>query len=157
MAKKGDGRKVVAENRRARYNFAIEEVIEAGLMLKGSEVKSLRSGKANVAESYAAVEGGELFLINSYIPELENANRYDNHEPRRHRKLLLNRREIDRLAIAVMRDGMTMVPLKIYFNERGMAKLELGLARGKKLHDKRESEKERDWQRQRSRLMRERG
>lgn len=156
-AKKSDGRKVVAENRKARHNYAIEENYECGLMLKGSEVKSLRSGQATIAESYASVEGGEIFLINSHFPELANANKYDNHEPRRHRKLLLKRREIDKLVQAVQREGMTMVPLKVYFNERGVAKCEIGLAKGKKLHDKRETDKERDWKRSQARLMREKG
>jgi len=156
-AKKSDGRKVIAENRKARHNYAIEENFEAGLQLTGSEVKSLREGKANVAESYASVEGNELFLINADIPALANANKYDNHEPRRHRKLLLHRREIDRLSQAVQRDGMTIVPLKLYFNARGIAKCEVGLARGKKLVDKRQTEKERDWKKQQARLLREKG
>lgn len=156
MAKPERKLKVVAVNRKARRNYEIEDTIEAGLMLQGSEVKSLREGQANIAESYASAEDDELFLINAYIPEYAQANRA-NHEPRQMRKLLLHRREIDRLAAAVDRDGMTLVPLRLYFNERGIAKLELALARGKKLHDKRETERKRDWERQKARLMREKG
>ena len=154
--KKDDGRKTVAENRKARYNYAVEDTLEAGLMLQGTEVKALRTGKANIAESYASYEGDEMWLINSYIPEYLQGNR-NNHEPRRRRKLLLSRREIDRLAAATAREGMTVVPLKLYFNERGRAKLELALAKGKKVHDKRETEKRRDWNREKSRLLRDRG
>jgi len=156
-ASPADGYKVVAENRKARHNYAIEETIEAGLRLLGSEVKSLRAGRANIAESYASAEGDEIFLINSNIAELSHAGHFNNHEPRRHRKLLLHRREIDRLIGAIQREGMTLVPLRLYFNERGIAKLLVGLAKGKKLHDKRETAKERDWQRQKARLMREKG
>ncbi|MGG7538455.1 SsrA-binding protein SmpB [Rhizobium sp. 12,4] len=159
MAPKGSQRvvnKVVAENRKARFNYEIIDTYEAGLVLKGTEVKSLREGKANIAESYAADEDGEIWLINSYLPEYLQANRF-NHEPRRRRKLLLSGREIHRLRSAVNREGMTLVPLKIYFNDRGRAKMELALAKGKKLHDKRESEKERDWNRQKSRLLKENG
>ena len=155
--KKPDGtNKTVAENRKARYNYAIGDTFEAGIMLTGTEVKSLRTGKANVAESYASYEDGELWLINCHIPEYLQANR-NNHEPRRRRKLLMSKREIARLSQAVARDGMTMVPLKLYFNDRGMAKLQLGLAKGKKNHDKRETEKKRDWNREKSRLLRDRG
>lgn len=154
--KKPDSRKVVAENRKARYNFAIEDVFEAGLMLHGTEVKSLRNGKANIAESYASNEGDELWLINAHIPEYTEGNRF-NHEPRRRRKLLMSRREINRLGQAVDRDGMTLVPLKLYFNDRGLAKLELALAKGKKVHDKRETERRRDWNREKARLLRDRG
>lgn len=125
-------------------------------MLKGSEVKSLRTGKANIAESYASYEDGELWLINANIPQYLQANRY-NHEPRRRRKLLMSRREIDRLARSIDREGMTIVPLKLYFNERGMAKLQIAVAKGKKNHDKRETEKKRDWNREKSRLLRDRG
>ncbi|MEL6748337.1 MAG: SsrA-binding protein SmpB [Pseudomonadota bacterium] len=157
MAAKTDGRKMVAENRKARHEFFIEEVLEAGMELRGSEVKSLRQGQSNIAESYASVEGNELYLINANIPSLGHANRYDNHEPRRHRRLLLHRREINRLIGAVQKEGMTVVPLKLYFNARGMAKLEIGLAKGKKLHDKRQTEAKRDWDRQKARLMREKG
>lgn len=156
-AKSDDGIKVVADNRKARHNYLIEETFEAGLMLLGSEVKSLRLGKANIAEAYATAEGDEIFLINSNIAELAEAGRFNNHEPRRQRKLLLRRREIDRLIGAVQREGMTLVPLKLYFNERGIAKLRIGLARGKKQQDKRQAAKERDWKRQKARLMREKG
>ena len=156
MAKDTSGRRVVAENRKARFNYEIMDTFEAGLVLTGTEVKSLREGKANIAESYATEEGGEIWLINSYLPEYLHANRF-NHEPRRRRKLLLNKREVRRLIGAVQREGMSLVPLKIYFNERGRAKLEIALAKGKKLHDKRETEKKRDWERQKARLLRERG
>lgn len=154
--KKADSAKAIAENRKARYNFAVEDTFEAGLMLVGTEVKSLRNGKANIAESYASYEDGELWLINAHIPEYLQANRF-NHEPRRRRKLLMSKREINRLSQAVAREGMTLVPLKLYFNERGLAKLQLALAKGKKVHDKRETEKRRDWQREKSRLLRDRG
>ncbi|MDR6757290.1 SsrA-binding protein [Mycoplana sp. BE70] len=149
-------KKIVAENRKARFNYEIVDTYEAGLVLTGTEVKSLRDGKANIAESYASDEGGEIWLINSYLPEYLQANRF-NHETRRRRKLLLSKREMHRLQNAVNREGMTLVPLKIYFNDRGRAKLELALAKGKKLHDKRETAKERDWNRQKSRLLKERG
>ena len=159
MAPKGSQRvvkKIVAENRKARFNYEILDTYEAGIMLKGTEVKSLREGKANIAESYASDEGGEIWLINSYLPEYLQANRF-NHEPRRRRKLLLSAREIGRLRNAVNREGMTLIPMKIYFNDRGRAKVELGLGRGKKLHDKRETEKERSWNREKARLMRDKG
>jgi SsrA-binding protein len=157
MAKeKNPNVKTVAENRKARFAYEVLDTYEAGLALTGTEVKSLREGKANIQESYASVEGGEIWLINSYLPEYLQGNRF-NHEPRRRRKLLLNKREMARLAQGVEREGMTMVPLKIYFNERGRAKLLLGLARGKKLHDKRDTEKERDWGREKARLLKERG
>ncbi|MBO6638394.1 MAG: SsrA-binding protein SmpB [Roseitalea sp.] len=149
-------RKLVAENRKARFNYEIEDVVEAGLMLRGTEVKSLRNGEANIAESYASFEDGEMWLINSHIPEYLEANRF-NHDPRRRRKLLLNKREIARMVNATDREGMTIVPLKLYFNDRGRAKLELAVARGKKLHDKRETEKKRDWNREKARLLREKG
>jgi SsrA-binding protein len=148
--------KVVADNRKARFNYAIGEVFEAGIALTGTEVKSLRGGKATIAESYAGPEGGELWLLNANIPEYLEANRF-NHAPKRPRKLLLHRRQIDRLVSAVEREGMTLVPLRLYFNERGRAKVEIALARGKKLHDKRETEKKRSWERERSRLLRARG
>ena len=148
--------KVVAENRKARFNYEIVDTFEAGLVLTGTEVKSLREGKANIAESYASEEGGELWLINSYLPEYLQANRF-NHETRRRRKLLMNGREIARLSAAVARDGMTLIPLKVYFNDRGRAKLQLALGKGKKLHDKRETEKKRDWAREKGRLLKERG
>lgn len=156
MAPKPDGGKLVAENRKARFNYAIEEKLEAGIALTGSEVKSLRTGKANIGDAYAAEDGGELYLINADIAAYRQAGR-DNHEPKRIRKLLLHRREIDRLIGAIQREGMTVVPLRLFFNRRGIAKVELGLAKGKKLHDKRETEKRRDWERQKGRLMRERG
>jgi SsrA-binding protein len=148
--------KLVAENRKARFNYEIEDKLEAGIALLGSEVKSLRTGKANIADSYASTEGGELYLINAHIAEYSQAGRA-NHEPTRPRKLLVHRRELNRLAGAIQREGMTVVPLRLYFNARGIAKVQLGLAKGKKLHDKRETERKRDWERQRGRLMREKG
>ena len=148
--------KTVAENRKARFSYEVMDTYEAGLALTGTEVKSLREGHANIQESYASAEGGEIWLINSYLPEYLQGNRF-NHEPRRRRKLLLKKKEMAKLAQAVEREGMTMVPLKIYFNERGRAKLLLAVARGKKLHDKRETEKKRDWAREKGRLMKERG
>ena len=151
-----DGRKIVAENRKARRNYAIEEDLEAGIVLEGSEVKSLRQGGANIAESYASVEGGELWLINSHVAPFKQAKTFA-HDERRRRKLLVNRRELSRLAQGVQREGMTLVPLELYFNEKGIAKLKLGLAKGKKMADKRETEKQRDWQRQKARLLKERG
>lgn len=155
--KKSDpNNKVAAENRKARYNYEVIDTLEAGLALTGTEVKSLRGGHANIQESYASLEGGEIWLINSYLPEYLQGNRF-NHEPRRRRKLLVSKREMSRLGQAVDREGMTMVPLKIYFNDRGRAKLLLAVARGKKLHDKRETEKQRDWSREKSRLMKDRG
>jgi len=156
-AKKDDGRKRVAENRKARYEYSIGETYEAGIQLTGTEVKSLRSGQANIAESYASAEKGGIFLINAYIPEYKAAGDFFQHEPRRPRRLLLHKKEIHKLAIAVERQGMTMVPLELYFNARGRAKLRLALATGKKLHDKRADEAKRDWQRQKARLMRDKG
>jgi SsrA-binding protein len=147
--------KVAAENRKARFSYEVLDTVETGLVLTGTEVKSLRGGQANIQESYASVEGGELWLINSYLPEYLQANRF-NHEPRRRRKLLVSKRELARLAQGVEREGMTLVPLKIYFNDRGRAKLLLAVARGKKLHDKRETEKQRDWNREKGRLLKER-
>jgi SsrA-binding protein len=150
-------RRIAADNRRARHDYEIGETFEAGLMLTGTEVKSLRTGKATITESYASVDrAGEVFLVNANIPEYLQANRF-NHEPKRPRKLLLKAREIARIAQGTERQGMTIVPLKIYFNERGRAKVEIALARGKKLHDKRETEKARDWDREKRRLMREKG
>lgn len=154
--KTSTARKIIAENRRARFNFEIVSTLEAGLVLTGTEVKSLRANQANIAESYASFENGEFWLINSYIPEYTQGNRF-NHDPRRLRKLLVSRREMGRLFNAVSRDGMTIVPLKLYFNDRGRVKLELAVARGKKLHDKRQTEKMRDWNREKSRLLRDRG
>jgi SsrA-binding protein len=156
MAAKDKPRRPAAENRRARFNYEIGQTFEAGIQLAGSEVKSLRQGRSNIADAYAGERGGELFLYNAYIPEYLQANRFQ-HETRRPRKLLLHKREIARLAAAVQREGMTIVPLKIYFNDKGRAKVEIALARGKKLHDKRETEKKRDWDREKSRLMREKG
>jgi SsrA-binding protein len=156
MAPKRESGKLVAENRKARFNYDIEERLEAGIALKGSEVKSLRAGRANIAESYATEQGGELYLINAHISEYAGSARFG-HAPTRPRKLLLHAREIARLIGAVNRQGMTLVPLKLYFNARGIAKVELGLAKGKKLHDKRDTEKKRDWERQKGRLMREKG
>jgi len=148
--------KIAAANRRARFNYEIGQTFEAGIALTGTEVKSLREGRSNIADSYAAERGGELWLYNSYIPEYLQANRF-NHETRRPRKLLLHKREIGRLVSAVEREGMTIVPLKIFFNDRGRAKVEIALAKGKKLHDKRETEKKRDWGREKQRLMRDKG
>jgi len=148
--------KLIAENRRARFDYYLEDTFEAGLSLTGSEVKSLRLGKANVAESYAAVEGRQIVLVNAYIPEYQAASLF-NHEPRRPRKLLLHRKQIDRLIGAVQREGRTIVATKLYWNEKGLAKLELALAKGKKNHDKREVEADRDWARDKARLMRDKG
>ncbi|HVY57179.1 MAG TPA: SsrA-binding protein SmpB [Xanthobacteraceae bacterium] len=145
--------KVVADNRKARFNYEIGETFEAGIALSGSEVKSLRQGKATIAESYADARGGEIWLVNANIPEYLQAGRF-NHAPKRPRKLLLHKRQIAKLAGAVEREGMTIVPLKLYFNEKGRAKVEVALARGKKLHDKRETEKRRSWDRERARLLR---
>lgn len=157
MSKKRDnGERVVADNRKARHHYFIESSIEAGVVLTGSEVKSLRTGKANIGESYAQAKDGEILLVNSYIPEYTMANRF-NHEPRRVRKLLVRKSEIRKLASAVQREGMTLVPLRLYFNLKGRAKIELGIARGKKLHDKRESEKARDWARDKARVLRAKG
>jgi SsrA-binding protein len=157
MAAKTDRKlRVVADNRKARFNYEIGEVFEAGIALTGSEVKSLRQGKATIAESYADSRGGEIWLVNANIPEYLQAGRF-NHAPKRIRKLLLHRRQIHKLMGAVEREGMTLVPLKLYFNEKGRAKIELALARGKKLHDKRETDKKRNWERERGRLMRGKG
>lgn len=156
MIKNEGGKKIVSENRRARFDYEIISTIEAGIMLTGTEVKSIAAGKALIAESYASCEGSELWLINSHVPEYVEANRF-NHEPRRRRKLLVHRKELARLANAVGREGMTLVPLKMYFNEKGKAKLEIAVARGKKLHDKRETEKNREWGRQKQRLLKQNG
>jgi SsrA-binding protein len=158
VAKEKPARKIAAENRKARYNYAISENLDAGIMLKGSEIKSLRLGKASIQDAYAGFNRGEegLWLINAHIPEYTQANR-ENHEPRRPRKLLMRKRELARLQSDLTRGGMTLVPLLIYFNDKGLAKVELGLAKGKKLHDKRETEKQRDWQREKGRLMRDKG
>jgi SsrA-binding protein len=148
--------KTVAENRRARFEYFLDEIFEAGIALTGTEVKSLRFGEGSIAESYAEVKGEEVFLVNANIPEFSHGNRH-NHEPKRPRKLLLHEREINRLRAGVAREGMTLIPLSVYFNARGRAKVELALARGKKLHDKRETIKDRDWKREQGRLMRDRG
>ncbi|MEP6357219.1 MAG: SsrA-binding protein SmpB [Hyphomicrobiales bacterium] len=148
--------RIAADNRKARYNYEIVDTFEAGIMLTGTEVKSLRNGQAMIAESYANHEGGELWLINAHIPEYLEGNRF-NHQPRRRRKLLLHRKQIEKLSASVQRDGMTLIALKLYFNEKGRAKVEIGLGKGKKLHDKRETEKRRDWGREKSRLLRDRG
>ena len=148
--------RVVADNRKARFNYEIVDTLEAGIALTGTEVKSLRQGKATIGEAYAGPSGNELFLFNAYIPEYLQANRF-NHETRRPRRLLLHKRQIDKFLGATQREGFTVIPLKIYFNEKGRAKVELGLGRGKKLHDKRESERKRDWAREKGRLMRDRG
>jgi SsrA-binding protein len=157
MAKKkpADNR-VAVQNRKARHDYSIEDTVEAGMVLTGSEVKSLRLGRANIAESYATEKEGEIFLVNAHINEYAQAGP-QNHDPKRIRKLLLNRREIDRLGAAVQRDGMTLVPLKIFFNDRGIAKLELGLAKGKRQFEKREAIKQRDWDRQKARVLRDHG
>ncbi|MGR3572728.1 SsrA-binding protein SmpB [Brevirhabdus sp.] len=152
-AKSDPNYKVIAENRRARYDYAIEDDLECGIMLEGSEVKSLRTKSANIAESYAAVEEGELWLVNSYIAPYEQARTFG-HEERRRRKLLVSRKELARLWNATRREGMTLVPLVMYFNHRGIVKLKIAIAKGKKNHDKRQTEAKRDWQRQKARLLR---
>lgn len=148
--------KLIADNRKARHDYEFVETFEAGLVLTGTEVKSLRNGKAMIAESYATEEQGEIWLINSHIPEYLEGNRY-NHNPRRRRKLLLSKREMYKLMNAVNREGMTIVPNKLYFNERGRAKLHIALAKGRKAHDKRQVSKDRDWKREQGRLMRDKG
>lgn len=158
MAAKNDGgRRLVAENRKARFSYSIGDTYEAGLVLTGTEVKSLRKGQANIAESYASIEDGGLWLVNSNIPELPGAGTFFQHEPRRKRLLLLHKKELHKIAIATERQGMTIVPLQLYFNERGIAKLKVGIAEGKKLHDKREDAKKRDWNREKARLLRDKG
>ena len=151
-----DKHKTVAENRRARFDYFIEETVEAGIALSGTEVKSLRGGEGSIAESYAEVRGEEVWLVNANVPEFSHGNRF-NHEPKRPRKLLLHAREIEKLVGAVERKGMTLVPLSVYFNSKGRAKVELALAKGKQTHDKRQTIKERDWQRDKARLLRDRG
>ncbi len=148
--------KMIAENRRARFDYMIEDTIEAGIVLTGTEVKACRMGRATITESYASPERGELYLVNANILEYGPANRF-NHEPRRPRKLLVHKRQLSRLFGAVEREGRTIIPLKLYFNERGIAKLEIALAKGKKLHDKRATSKDRDWKREQGRLMRDKG
>ena len=152
MSKNKDDNGLVAVNRRARFDYELEDTFEAGIQLLGTEVKSLRAGKANIAESYVSPEDNEIYLINADIPPYDHGNRF-NHAPRRRRKLLLKKKEINKIAGSVARDGRTVVPLRMYFNERGIAKLQIALAKGKKTVDKRETKKERDWQRQKSRLM----
>lgn len=153
MAKEPKEERTVAQNRKARHDYFILDTVESGMVLLGPEVKSLRQGRASIAESFAAEKDGEFFLFNAYIPEYEAANRF-NHAPRRPRKLLLRKREMSRLMGAVQREGMTLVPLAIFFNQRGIAKLRLALARGKRKADKRAAEKERDWNLERTRLLR---
>lgn len=145
--------KIISENRKARFNYFVTDTLEIGIVLKGTEVKSLREGKANIAEAYISVENNELWLINSNILEYSKGNRF-NHDPKRHRKLLASRREINRLQGAINREGMTLIPLKLYFNTKGFAKITLGICKGKQNHDKRETEKTRDWNRQKERIMR---
>jgi SsrA-binding protein len=154
---KDDQGRSVAQNRRARFDYFIDETLEAGIVLAGTEVKSLRSGRASINESYAGEQSGELFLVNAFIPEYQLAGRWLQHETKRPRKLLLKRREMGKLLGAIRREGVTIVPLSIYFNDRGIAKVKLGLARGKRMADKRETQKERDWQRDKARLMRNKG
>ena len=151
-----DKAKTVAENRRARFDYFIEETLEAGIALSGTEVKSLRAGEGSIAEAYAEVRGGEAWLVNANLPEFSHGNRFT-HEPTRPRKLLLHAREIETLVGAVERKGMTLIPLSVYFNSRGRAKVELALAKGKQTHDKRQTIKDRDWQRDKARLLRDRG
>ena len=156
MASEQPKTKVIAENRRARFDYFLEDFVEAGIQLLGTEIKALRDGRANIAESYVSPEGREMVLINADIPPYKMANRF-NHEPRRHRKLLLHRKQIDRLIGAVQRDGQTIIPVRLYLNEAGKAKIEIAMAKGKKLHDKREASAERDWQRDKARLLRDKG
>jgi len=157
MAEKNERlHKIIADNRKARFNYEIGEVFEAGIALTGTEVKSLRNGRAAIAEAYADARNGEIWLVNANIPEYLQASRF-NHAPKRPRKLLLHKRQIHKLAAAVEREGMTIVPLRLFFNDKGRAKLDIALGRGKKLHDKRESEKKRSWQREKGRLMRDKG
>jgi SsrA-binding protein len=153
MERSAPGRKVVAQNRKAFHNYFIEDRLEAGIVLTGTEVKALRAGRAQIADAHGGEMAGELFLFNAYIPEYDKGHQF-NHEPRRPRKLLMHRREMAKLFTAVQRKGMTLVPLSLYFTPRGIAKVELGLARGKQLHDKRAAVKERDWQREKERLLR---
>lgn len=148
--------KIVAENRRARFDYFLEQFFEAGIALTGTEVKALRFGEGSIAESYAEVKDQEVWLVNANVPEFSHGNRF-NHEPKRPRKLLLHQREIDKMRNAVSREGMTLIPISVYFNSKGRAKVELALAKGKKLHDKRETVKVRDWKREQQRLLRDRG
>ncbi|HYC05519.1 MAG TPA: SsrA-binding protein SmpB [Azospirillaceae bacterium] len=157
MAKNSEREKMAAQNRRARFDYFIESTLEAGIMLLGTEVKSLRGGRASINEAYAGERDGELYLFNAHIPEYQQAGRFFQHEPKRLRKLLVKKRELAKMLMAIKREGVTIVPLSIYFNDRGFAKVELGIAKGKKKGDKRETEKERDWQRDKARLMRAKG
>lgn len=157
MAKKEEPKRLAAQNRRARFDYFIDDTLETGIVLTGTEVKSLRAGRASINESYAGDKSGELFLFNVYIPEYNLAGKHLQHEVRRPRKLLVHKREMNKLVAAIRREGVTLVPISIYFNDRGMAKVEIGLARGKKKGDKREAVKERDWQRDKARLLRQRG
>lgn len=154
--KKDDNNKVIAENRKARFEYFIEDTFEAGMVLTGTEVKSMRAGGANLAESYAEIRNEEGWLVNAHVHEFSHGNR-NNHEPRRPRKLLLKRKELNKLHAAIQRQGMTMVPLKMYFNDEGRVKILVGIAKGKKLHDKRATSKDRDWSRDKARLMRDKG
>lgn len=156
MAKPASPHRVAAQNRKARHDYLIADKLEAGIVLSGTEVKALRAGQANIADAYAGEKSGELYLLNAYIPEYRAASRF-NHEPRRPRKLLVHRREMRKLIGAVTREGITLVPLSIYFNERGRAKVELALAKGKQKADKRAALKERDWKREQGRLLRAKG
>jgi SsrA-binding protein len=156
MARSAAPAQIAAQNRKARHDYFIEDTVEAGIMLVGTEVKALRGGKASIGEAFAGEQGGELYLFNAYIPEYEAANRF-NHQPRRPRKLLVHKREMERLLGQIRREGVTVVPLSFYFNPRGILKVELGLARGKRKVDKRASEKEKDWKRDKARLLRNRG
>jgi len=149
--------KIAAQNRRARHDYLIEETVEAGIILVGTEVKSLRTGQASIAEAFAREVDGELFLVNAHIPEYQQAHRLMQHEVKRPRKLLLHRREMSKLMGSIKREGVTIVPLSVYFNPRGVAKVQLGLAKGKRKSDKREADKARDWQREKARLMRNKG
>ncbi|MBP2298547.1 SsrA-binding protein SmpB [Azospirillum picis] len=156
-ARDNEVKKFAAQNRRARFDYFIDDVLEAGIMLTGTEVKSLRGGRSSINEAYAGLRDGELYLFNAYVPEYLQAGRWLQHEPKRPRKLLVHRRELDKIAAGIKQKGVTLVPMSVYFNDRGIAKVEIGLATGKKKHDKRESEKERSWQRDKARLMRDRG
>ena len=156
MASEQPKTKVIAENRRARFDYFLEDFVEAGIQLLGTEIKALRDGRANIAESYVSPEGRDLVLINADIPPYKQANRF-NHEPRRPPRLLLHRKQIDRMIGAVQRDGQTIIPVRLYLNEAGKAKIEIAMAKGKKLHDKREASAERDWQRDKARLLRDKG
>ena len=156
MASEKPKTKVLAENRRARFDYFLEDFVEAGIQLLGTEIKALRDGRANIAESYVSPEGRDLVLINADIPPYKQTNRF-NHEPRRPRRLLLHRKQIDRMIGAVQRDGQTIIPVRLYLNEAGKAKIEIAMAKGKKLHDKRQASADRDWQRDKARLMRDKG